>query len=296
MRRVRVAVVDVGANTLRLLVAEPDGLGLAAVREERRRTALGADIERLGRLTPERIGRSAEAARKEVRRARKLGAARIQVVVTSPWRNAENGGELVDALADSTAVHVRPLTGEEEAELGFIGAVAATPVASGPIAVCDVGGGSTQLAVGSRFAPGWVCSVPLGSLRLTERCVHSDPPLPRELAAARDEARRMFETLTPPLPAAALATGGTARALRRFGLDELDARSLEIAVDELSALRLSARAKRARADLERARTLPAGTVILAAVQRLLRVPFAVASGGVREGVCTQLLEAEAATA
>jgi exopolyphosphatase/guanosine-5'-triphosphate,3'-diphosphate pyrophosphatase len=296
MRRVRVAVVDVGANTLRLLVAEPDRRGLVVVLEERRRTGLGADVERLGRLTPEKIARSAEAARKEVRRARKLGAGRIEVVVTSPWRNAENGEELVDALVDSTAVHVRPLTGEEEAELAFIGAVAATPVDVPPIAVCDVGGGSTQLAVGTRFAPGWVRSVPLGSLRLTERYVHCDPPRSDELAAARDEASQMFRPLTPPMPATALATGGTARALRRFGLEELDARRLEAAVDELAALRLAARAKRARADLERARTLPAGAIILAAVQRLLRVPLTVASGGVREGACTQLLETEAATA
>lgn len=293
---VRVAVVDVGANTLRLLVAEPDRGGLVVVREERRRTGLGADVERLGRLTPEKIARSAEAARKEVRRARKLGAARIEVVVTSPWRNSENGEELVSALVDSTAVHVRPLTGEEEAELGFIGAVATTPADVAPIAVIDVGGGSTQLAVGSRFAPGWVRSVPLGSLRLTERRVHSDPPRSDELAAAREEASHMFGTLTPPMPATALATGGTARALRRFGLEELDAPRLETAVGELAALRLNARAKRARADLERARTLPAGAIILAAVQRLLRVPLAVASGGVREAVCTLLLEAEAATA
>jgi exopolyphosphatase / guanosine-5'-triphosphate,3'-diphosphate pyrophosphatase len=292
----RVAVVDVGANTLRLLVAEPERNGLVPIREERRRTGLGADVERLGRLTPERIEQSAQAARKEVRRARRLGAARIEVVVTSPWRNAENGDELVTALREATGLLVRPLTAEEEAELGFAGAIGSTPVAAEPVAVCDVGGGSTQLAIGVRAAPSWVRSVPLGSLRLTERCLRSDPPRRSELEAARNEACELIGSLTPPLPAIALATGGTARALRRFGLERLDELGLAAAIDELAVLKMATRAKRARADLQRARTLPAGAIILAAVQKVLNVPFDVAAGGVREGVCLELLEAAAATA
>src|SRR5436853_2941956 len=113
MRRMRVAVVDVGANTLRLLVAEADARGgVVPVREERRRTGLGEDVERYGHLTREKIAHSADAARREVRRARKLGAARIEVVVTSPWRNAENGDELVGALIEATGVRARPLTAE----------------------------------------------------------------------------------------------------------------------------------------------------------------------------------------
>jgi exopolyphosphatase/guanosine-5'-triphosphate,3'-diphosphate pyrophosphatase len=296
LQAVRVAVVDVGANTLRLLVAESDGSRLDPVREERRRTGLGEDVERFGRLTNEKIERSADAARKEVRRARKLGAARIEIVVTSPWRNAENGDELVAALNRATGLRVRPLSAEEEAELGFLGALASNPVDVEPVAVCDVGGGSTQLAIGSRAAPAWLHSIPVGSLRLTERCLHSNPPRRSELAAAREEAARLLEPLVPPVPAAAFATGGTARALRRFGLEELDASGLDSAIAELATLRLGARAKRVDTDHERARTLPAGAIILAEVQRLVSVPLRVADGGVREGVCTGLFAAEAATA
>ena len=138
MARVRVAVIDVGANTLRLLVAGANGSRLEKVREERRRTMLGEDVERFGRLTEEKIERSAEAARKEVRRARKLGAARIEIVVTSPWRNAENGRDLVAALAGATDSRVRALSEEEEAELGFVGALSRTEVDREPVAVCDV--------------------------------------------------------------------------------------------------------------------------------------------------------------
>ena len=104
MRGVRVAVVDVGANTLRLLVADGEGGSLEPVREERKRTARGEDVERLGYLSEEKIESSASAARKEVRRARKLGAARIAVVVTSPGRDASNGDRLVATLTTATGV------------------------------------------------------------------------------------------------------------------------------------------------------------------------------------------------
>jgi exopolyphosphatase/guanosine-5'-triphosphate,3'-diphosphate pyrophosphatase len=296
MPRVRVAVIDVGANTLRLLVAGADGGRLEKVREERRRTMLGEDVERFGRLTDEKIERSAEAARKEVRRARKLGAARIEIVVTSPWRNAENGRDLVTALAAATGSQVRALTEEEEAELGFLGAVSRAEIEQAPVAVCDVGGGSTQLAVGSRRQPSWLRSVELGSLRLTNRCLHSDPPAPAELASARAVVAETLAPLTPPLPAVALATGGTARALRRLGLERLDREGLEREIRTLAELPTAARAHYAKADPQRARTLPAGAIILAGLQALLRVPLRVADGGVREGVCLGLLEAEAATA
>jgi exopolyphosphatase/guanosine-5'-triphosphate,3'-diphosphate pyrophosphatase len=296
MARVRVAVIDVGANTLRLLVAGADGGRLEKVREERRRTMLGEDVERFGRLTDEKIERSAEAARKEVRRARKLGAVRIEIVVTSPWRNAENGRDLVAALASATGSQVRALSEEEEAELGFLGAVSRTEIEHEPVAVCDVGGGSAQLAVGSRSRPSWLRSVELGSLRLTNRCLRSDPPTRDELAAARAEVAETLAPLTPPLPAVALATGGTARALRRLGLERLDGEGLEREIRTLVELPTAARAHYAKADPQRARTLPAGAIILAGIQGLLQVPLRVADGGVREGVCLGLLEAEAATA
>jgi exopolyphosphatase/pppGpp-phosphohydrolase len=102
--------------------------------------------------------------------------------------------------------------------------------------------------------------------------------------------------LTPPLPAYALATGGTARALRRCWPTPLDALTLTAAAEELASLPVTTRARRAKVDLERAQTLPAGAIILAELQRLLRVPLAVAQGGVREGVCTRLLEVEAEAA
>jgi exopolyphosphatase/guanosine-5'-triphosphate,3'-diphosphate pyrophosphatase len=281
---------------LRLLVAEAGNGGVVAVHEERRQTSLGEDVERCGSLTGEKIDRSAVAARKEVRRAQKLGASRISVVVTSPWRNAANGKELVSAIERETSHPVQALTAEEEAQLAYVGALACTAVDRYPVAVCDVGGGSTQVAVGSGAQPAWQRSIELGSLRLTERCLHSDPPTPAELAAAQRETERAFSALTPPMPAVGLATGGTARALRRLGLERLDSRNLAEAIDGLLELPAAARARRAKVDLQRAHTLPAGAVILARLQALLQIPLTVATCGIREGVCVGLLEAEAATA
>jgi exopolyphosphatase/guanosine-5'-triphosphate,3'-diphosphate pyrophosphatase len=244
-------------------------------------------------LSKEKIERSADAARKEVRRARKLGAARTAIVVTSPWRSAENGEELLTALEQATGVRVQALSEEEEAELAFVGALAKAVIDAEPVAVCDVGGGSAQVAVGTLAAPSWCRSVPIGSLRLTERCLKSDPPTRGELTAAKQAAASSLRELTPPLPAVALATGGTARALRRCRTTPLDAQALDAAIDELAALPLEARAEWAKVDLERARTLPGGAIILAELQRLLQVPLHVAQGGVREGACVRLLEARA---
>ena len=179
-------MIDVGANTLRLLVAEPRGISLDLVHEQRHRTLLGEDVERVGQLTADKIERSAQAASREVRRARKFGATQIAIVVTSPWRNAENGSALVKALERAIRFRVRALSPEDEAELAYLGALACTPIAHEPVAVCDVGGGSTQLAIGSSAGPAWLRSVDLGSLRLTERCLHSNPTTPAEL----DDARR----------------------------------------------------------------------------------------------------------
>jgi exopolyphosphatase/guanosine-5'-triphosphate,3'-diphosphate pyrophosphatase len=188
------------------------------------------------------------------------------------------------------------LSEEEEAEFGFVGAVSRTDIDREPVAVCDVGGGSTQLAVGSRRQASWLRSVELGSLRLTNRCLRSEPPTREELAAARAEVAEALAPMTPPLPAVALATGGTARALRRLGLERLDREGLEREIVTLTDLPNAARANYAKADPQRARTLPAGAIILAGLQELLRIPLRVADGGVREGVCLGLLEAEAATA
>ena len=293
----RVGIVDVGANTLRLLVATRSDCGLAEpIREDRRQLGLGEELERSGgSIGEDKLEAVGIVARAYVRRARKLGAAETIVLVTSPGRQAANADELVTTLRDATRCDVRVLDADEEGSLAWFGAVAAAQDLPETIGVCDIGGGSAQPVVGTRDGgPSWARSIDLGSLRLTKRCFRHDPPTRDELDEARAEVRRSLAELTPPLPLAALATGGTARALRRVVGDRLGEAELAVAVRKLAKRSTRQIAKELGVDRARARTLTAGAVLLSEVQRRLAVPLFTARGGLREGAALMLLDEAAA--
>jgi exopolyphosphatase/guanosine-5'-triphosphate,3'-diphosphate pyrophosphatase len=295
MRAMRVGIVDVGANTVRLLVAVRGPRGIEVVREERVQVGLGEEIERGGSIGEKKLREAAEAAERRVARARKEGCELIRVLVTSPGRQSSNGDELTQALRRATRVPVQLLSAEEEGELAWHGAVAAAGDLPETVAVCDVGGGSTQVVVGTLSSgPVWSRSVDLGSLRLTRRTFTSDPPTSDELANAQAEVARCFADLAPPLPLAALATGGTARALRRLAGPGLSEQELRAAVAHLARYTKREITKELGVDRARARTLTAGALILAEVQRRLGVSLGVARGGLREGGALLLLDGVAA--
>jgi exopolyphosphatase/guanosine-5'-triphosphate,3'-diphosphate pyrophosphatase len=293
---VRVGIVDVGANTVRLLVAGRDGESLVPVREERVQLGLGEEIERTGGISDEKLEETALTAAARVRKARKLRCAAIEVLVTSPGRQASNGAELVACLADETGVATRVLTAQEEGALAWRGAVGAAREVPATVAVCDVGGGSSQIAVGSTAEgePAWVRSVDIGSLRLTRRSFREDPPTDASIERATDAIAAAFEELAPPLPLGALAVGGTARALRRIAGDVLGPDELAATLRELRHSTSRQVAKTYRLDRQRARTITAGALILAEIQRRLSVPLSVGRGGLREGAALQLLDATVA--
>src|SRR6266536_1102197 len=295
MTPVRVAIIDVGANTLRLLVAVPAGRQIASVHEEREQLRLGQEVERFGYISELKAARAAEIARAQTRRARRLGSERVEIVVTSPGRQSANGDEFAELLAQASGVPARVLSAEEEGALAWEGAVAALEEPPESIAVCDVGGGSTQVVVGTLASgPAWARSVDLSSLRLTERLLDGEPPSAEALGAARAEAAETFAAVVPPLAALGLATGGTARALRKLA-GVLDQESLGSAVERLASLRRAKIAKRFGVAPERAATLLAGSILLAEAQKRLGIPLEVACGGVREG-CAIALFREGATA
>jgi exopolyphosphatase/guanosine-5'-triphosphate,3'-diphosphate pyrophosphatase len=296
MPLVRVGVIDIGANTLRLLVAESDGARVVPVQTERVRLGLGEHVESSGRIPAAAIAATVKAARREVERAHQLGCSVVRTVITSPGRQARNGLELASALAAVPGANARVLDADEEARLGYAGALCVENVAAESVAVCDVGGGSVQLVIGTQGSgPVWWRSVDVGSLRLAQRHLADGPLDDERLAAMRLDVERAFTGIAPPLPQAALATGGTARALRKLvgrtlGPEEL-ASALQILAD-CSPKRL---AKAHGFTTARLRTMPAGAVLLVEAQRRLGVPFTVARGGVREGVALAAL-AEAAAA
>ena len=292
----RVAIVDVGANTLRLLVAVADGPRVRAVHEEREQLGLGEEVERCGYIGEGKCARAVEVARAQSRRALRLGCERIAILVTSPGRQSANGDEFADALRRGTGAPVRILSAEEEGALAWQGAVASLADPPESIAVCDVGGGSAQIAVGTAAAGvAWVRSVDLGSRRLTTRLLagSGDPPSTDAVRAARDAAAEAFASLVPPVARCALATGGTARTLRRV-VDVLDAVGLEEAIDQLAGLKLAKIGKRYGIAPQRAATLLAGTILLSEAQRRLGLAFEVAEGGVREGSALALFRESAA--
>ncbi|HSC50412.1 MAG TPA: hypothetical protein VLD16_09135 [Gaiellaceae bacterium] len=290
----RVAIVDVGANTLRLLVAVPDGRSVAAVHQEKEQLGLGEEVERYGYISDLKCAEAVDVARAQTRRARQLGCERIEIVVTSPGRQSANSDEFADALARGTGVPVRILGSEEEGALAWDGAVAALDEPPETVAVCDVGGGSAQVVVGATATgPAWVRSVDLGSLRLTTRLLSDDPPSAAAVAEARAAAAEAFAAVVPPVAQLALAAGGTARALSRVA-DALDSDGLEGAIETLAATKRSKISKRWDVPPPRAATLLAGTILLAEAQRRLGVPFGLARGGVREGSALALFRESAA--
>jgi exopolyphosphatase/guanosine-5'-triphosphate,3'-diphosphate pyrophosphatase len=287
---VRVGIVDVGANTLRLLVAAADGRSVVRLREERVQLGLGEEIESRGHIGEEKLVQAATTAKNHVRKALKLGCAAVEVLVTSPGRQAANGEQLVRRLAEATGIPTRVLSAAEEAELAWRGAFAAATDLPEIVAICDVGGGSTQIAEGTPSGgPSWTRSVDLGSLRLTRRAFRHDPPDEEDLTLAREAVAEAFADVAPPHPLAAIAVGGSARALRRVAGERLTEDELMAAVRRLSKRRSRKIAKTYGVDEARARTMTAGALIFIELERKLGVPMQVGRGGVREGAAQTLL-------
>lgn len=281
----RIGVIDVGSNTTRLLVASSAANGLVPIASEKARLALGEEIERHGAVSAVHVAAAAKSVRDMASTARGKRVAFLDVFLTAPGRQAGNADELVAALSRAAGVQVRVLTKEEEGTLAYRGAILTSPISlPSRVAVCDIGGASSEIAVGGPDGePDWIESVDLGSVRLTARA--GNP---------RAEAEEAFADLRPPEVEAALAVGGSARAVRRLVGSELGepelAEALQLA-ETASPRELTGRfgVDRARADI-----LPAGVILLAEVQRKLGVPLHVCDGGIREGAVLASLDALAA--
>jgi exopolyphosphatase/guanosine-5'-triphosphate,3'-diphosphate pyrophosphatase len=294
----RVGIVDLGGNTARLLVAELGRGGLDRVLQERVVLGLGTAIERRGRISKSGLEAAEATVASLCGRAYASGCDRVEVLVTSPGRQSANRKALERALESGGRRRVRFVTAEEEATLAYAGAVACTPTATTVVAVCDVGGGSTELAVGVPGAlPTWCGSLDVGSLRITRRYFRGPRPRNAEIEAARVAVRDALAALPPPPTAVqALATGGTARAARKLVGPSLGPDELGAALELLRRMEPHKVARRYDLPLWRAEVLAGGAVVLAEMQALLGVPLAVAAGGFREGAALQLLAGETAAA
>jgi exopolyphosphatase/guanosine-5'-triphosphate,3'-diphosphate pyrophosphatase len=281
----RFGVIDVGSNTTRLLVATADRDGLVPLEKEKVRLSLGEEIERYGAVSDVHLAAAAKTVRNFAAVARRKRVASLDVFLTAPGRQAGNSDELVTALSRAARVPARVLTKDEEGSLAYRGAVltAEIPLPS-RIAACDIGGASTEIAVGSPDRePDWIESVDLGSVRLTARA--GDMPA---------EARQAFGSLEPPAVEAALVVGGSARAARRLVGPKLGEEELVEALHLVETYPPREIARRFGVDRARAEILPAGVILLVEVQRGLGVSLNVCCGGIREGAVLASRDALAA--
>jgi exopolyphosphatase/guanosine-5'-triphosphate,3'-diphosphate pyrophosphatase len=285
----RVGVIDVGSNTVRLLVASVGGGAVRTVREEREHLGLGEELLRHGRIRRRKLDEVAEVTSGYARIARKLGTRELEIVVTAPGRQGDSPQRLLDTIGRATSAEVRVASAEEEGRLAFEGAISRANPGGSVVAVCDVGGGSTEVVVGTELlGPAWVRSVDIGSLRLTAALLRADPPTAAEIDTARGTVRAALSDLDPPRPELALATGGSARAVARIVGREYGVTDLEQVVELLAHRPAAESAEALGLRHDRARTLLAGALILGEVSRHIGVPFRPARGGIREGAALRL--------
>jgi exopolyphosphatase/guanosine-5'-triphosphate,3'-diphosphate pyrophosphatase len=285
---VRCACIDVGSNTTRLLVADTVADGIQDVLNERVFTLIGRSVGDSGRIPPEKLEETAAVVADQAERARSLGADRIRVVATAAIRCAHNARDLVGAIERQAGLPLDVLEGEEEARLAFRGAASAAGVV-GTLAVIDVGGGSTEIAIGS--GDGRVVhaeSIPVGSSLLAERHLSADPPAAHELEAVREDIARAFARFEPPAVDHAVAVGGSASSLLHLGEPELGSMELARALDTLCAEPAETFASRVALDPIRVRLLPAGVLVLAELARRLAQPLRICGGGLREGAILEM--------
>jgi len=308
----RVAAIDVGTNTVLLLVAERREGGVAPLVERAEITRLGRGVDATGRLDPAAIAETVRVLAAYAAEARALGAVDVACVATSAARDAANGAEFFQAARQAAGLTPRIISGDEEARLVWrsawldfgpqAGGRTAGPPA-GPLAVLDVGGGSTELSFGDGPAPRGRRSLQVGAVRLTERHVRQDPISPATLAALRAAARDALAPLRELDGVAGLASGrlvgvaGTvttlaavAQALPAYDAERVHGSTLLLAEIEhllarLAALTVAERAALPGMEPKRADVIVAGAVVVAEAVRLLGFErLTVSDRGVRWGL------------
>jgi exopolyphosphatase/guanosine-5'-triphosphate,3'-diphosphate pyrophosphatase len=185
MPTIRRAVIDIGTNSVKLLVADVDRGAVQPVIEDSEQTRLGSGFYDTHRLQPAAITHTAQAVATFATRARELKASDIRVIATSAAREAVNPGDLTTAIEQATNLKVEIISGDQEADWAFQGVTTDPKLARRPLLLMDLGGGSTEFIVGEDGHKQFRQSFPLGTVRLLEKLPPSDHPTPEQLAASR---------------------------------------------------------------------------------------------------------------
>ena len=278
----RIAVVDIGSNSTRLLVADVDGARVSEVERQSRVTRLGRGVDLSGQLAAEAIEAACAAIADYMAICREAGVERIESIATSAVRDASNGDAFVAELRERFALSARVLDGEEEARLTYMGATAERSP-SVPTLVVDIGGGSTELIVGTGQEIAFHASLQAGVVRHTERHISSDPPSAPELEALAADVRALIEGAVAGELGAhaqnAIAVAGTPTSLASVekGLEPYDPKqvhghtltltSIQRLLSQLASAPLSKRVEIAGLHPDRAPNIVAGVVILVETMR-----------------------------
>lgn len=284
------AALDIGSNTIRLLVAKVVDGAIDAIADESRFVGLGRGVETTGHLDPERKAAGLEAIAELARGAERLSAGPMAAVATSAIREALDGPEYLQRIEEETGVRARLIDGTEEARLTFLGASHGVDL-SAAVLVVDLGGGSCELILSREGAIEWVRSLPIGSGRLAERFSGHDPPTGSERTAC---ARFVESVLTARAPRIATSrtvfTGGTASHLQHLlglAVPLSPVTYSDVGTVEDMAYSPGWAEIAAGFDIrpERARILPAGITALRAIARWSGPgQLLISRGGIREGL------------
>lgn len=209
------AAVDCGTNSVRLLVCRRSGGRLIELDRRLHLTRLGQGVDATGRFHPDALARTLAAMADFGAELDELGVRHRRVVATSAARDAANSAEFFAGVRARLGVDAEVIPGEEEARLSYAGALSALPDVAQPVLVMDIGGGSTELVPGSDVGPTRAVSLDVGSVRLRERFLHSDPPVPAEIGAARDQVDALLDSCGIDFASVAswVGVGGTVTSL-----------------------------------------------------------------------------------
>ncbi len=276
----RVAVIDVGTNSTRLLVADVEDGKVSPLERRSTVTRLGRGVDLSGHLASEAIEDVCAAIGEYVGVLEELGTETVDAIATSAVRDADNGSAFIAELRERFALSARVLDGEEEARLTYLGATSEAPPGE-PTLVIDIGGGSTELIVGQGSEISFHDSLQAGVVRHTERCIGSDPPTAGELEALAADVRGLIETsLDAGVDASAgIAVAGTPTSLAsiEMGLEPYDPSrvhgrvlalpSIQRMLSQLASAPLADRVEIPGLHPDRAPTIVAGVVILVEAMR-----------------------------
>ncbi|MDR1432662.1 MAG: Ppx/GppA family phosphatase [Propionibacteriaceae bacterium] len=292
------AAVDCGTNSVRLLLARVIGGRVAEVDRRLHITRLGQGVDQTGEFHPDALARTFAAFADFAAQVESCGGALTRVVATSAARDAKNSAEFFAAAKASFGVDAEIISGGEEAELSFRGALAGLPGIPEPVLVMDVGGGSTELALGDSAQLSGAVSLDIGSVRLRERFLTSDPPTPAQLGRATDFVNGLLDASGIAFGQAKswVGVGGTATCLAALSLRLPVYDSAQVHASRLESPTLGELAQRlSQLPVAQVRSLPAmvpgradvicaGALICREVSRRVGLPLTVSESDILDGI------------